>query len=224
LRYQVDPRLVGLIGYQIGIKNYTADELITTTPPLQSDARDTVQHYIYVGLDHDFTTQLRGSVRIGGEFTDYVHQNDDEISPYADASLTYVYMPGDSVRVGIRHDRSATDIVAADPKGRPTLDQEVTAGYVELTHQITRALSVNALGQIQYGTFNGGAADDSNEILYLLGLNLGYRIDQHWSLEAGYNYDMLDSDLLSGPLPSGKREEIRSYDRNRVYIGVRATY
>jgi hypothetical protein len=46
-----------------------------------------------------------------------------------------------------------------------------------------------------------------------VGLNLAYRINQFLSAEAGYNYDKVDSDLVG-----------RSYSRNRVYVGVRATY
>jgi len=46
-----------------------------------------------------------------------------------------------------------------------------------------------------------------------LGLNLEYRFNPHLSAEAGYNYDRLDSDL-----------QTRGFDRNRVYIGVKASY
>jgi outer membrane scaffolding protein for murein synthesis (MipA/OmpV family) len=44
-------------------------------------------------------------------------------------------------------------------------------------------------------------------------LNLEYRFNPNWSTEVGYNFDRLDSDLRD-----------RSFTRNRVYAGVRATY
>jgi hypothetical protein len=47
----------------------------------------------------------------------------------------------------------------------------------------------------------------------MLGLNLEYRFTPNWATEFGYNYDRLDSDL-----------PFRSFTRNRVYAGVRATY
>jgi len=213
LRYQANEKLVALVGYQLGLSYYTGDEFLFPGTTLKSDERDSVSHFLSVGAVYDFSASLRGSVRVGGQFTDYVNANDDEVSPYADASLTYVYTRGSSVRLGVKHQRAATDIVAPDLKGRVTLDQEATSAYVELTHQITGDLTGHILGQIQYSSFNSGAANNENETLYLVGLNFNYRIDRHWGLEAGYNFDHVDSNVGN-----------RSFERNRVYIGVRATY
>ncbi len=241
LRYQVDPALVALVGYEFGVNQYTGDEFIHSDDPdafrdelvLQglpfglaqkisrytSDIRDSYSHKVYVGVDHDFNHRLRATVRVGGQFTDYHEIGETELSPYADAALTYVYMPESSVQVGVRHTRNATDIVSTDKKGRPTLDQETTAGFLQVTHRICGNLSGSLIGQVQHSTFSSGENDDQSENLYLLGINFDYRINRHWSAEVGYNYDMLDSSL-----DDGKRLQSRSYDRNRVYVGVRATY
>jgi hypothetical protein len=48
---------------------------------------------------------------------------------------------------------------------------------------------------------------------YGFGANLTYQINQYWSTEGGYNFDRLDSD-----------QPVRSFSRNRVYVGVRATF
>ena len=93
------------------------------------------------------------------------------------------------------------------------MDAETTAAYLQLNHQITHALTASFIGQYQISSFNDGASDGEDEALALLGVNLGYRINRHWSTELGYNYDWLMSDLKG-----------REYDRNRVYIGVRAQY
>ena len=69
------------------------------------------------------------------------------------------------------------------------------------------------MGQIQHSTFNGGELNNETDIFYLVGLNFEYRFNPHFSANAGYNYDKLDSDLGG-----------RSFDRNRVYIGVTASY
>jgi hypothetical protein len=50
-------------------------------------------------------------------------------------------------------------------------------------------------------------------MFYLLGLNLEYRFNSNFSADVGYNYDRLESDLGG-----------RSFDRNRVYLGITATY
>lgn len=224
LRYQFNPSLVGLIGYNFGMVDFTADEIITKTPIRYSDERNSYSHYVYLGVDHDLNHKLRASARVGGQFVDYYNAGDSDLSPYADASLTYVFLPESSLQVGVKHMRNATDIVASDARGRVTLDQETTAGFVEVVHRITHDLTGSVMGQVQHGTFSGGAADDSNELLYIFGVNLEYRINYHWSVEVGYNYDMLDSDVRSTEPLTNRRFEPRSYDRNRFYVGVRGTY
>jgi hypothetical protein len=216
-RYQVNPSLVGLVGYSFGIGDYTGDETIAFDPrtlrPIKSDERDYYQHRFYVGADYDMSAKLRASLRVGAEYFDYHNAGESSFSPYADAALTYVYLPGSSAQLGVRHTRNATDIVAPTANGTPTLDQETTAIYAQVNHRITHNLTGSLLGQFQNSEFNDGRADSDSEQLYLVGINFDYRFNEHFSAEAGYNYDMLQSNIHD-----------RSYDRNRVYIGLRASY
>ena len=69
------------------------------------------------------------------------------------------------------------------------------------------------IGQYQRSTFNNGALDGEVENFLLLGLNFEYRFNPNWATELGYNFDRLDSDVT-----------FRTFTRNRVYVGVRATY
>ena len=233
LRYQINPTLVALVGYQFGISDFTGNQFIYIAPNLaatnpkfvnpKSDIRNSYSHYIYMGADYDFNHKLRASVRVGGQFVDYYNAGDSEISPYVDASMTYIYLPESSLQIGLRHTRNATDVAAPDrSKGRPTLDQETTAVYAQVLHRVTEKLTASVLNQVQFSSFTGGAADSSSESLYLIGVNLEYRINYHWSVETGYNYDLLASDPVSNG--AGRRVDQRSYDRNRIYVGVRATY
>jgi hypothetical protein len=215
-KWQVNPSLVGILGYQFGINDYTGDDfLYQGTPPAgpKSDIRDTRSHYAYLGADHDFNTQLRASVRLGVQYTDYYKSSESDTSPYVDAGLTYAYAPGSSVKAGVKHQRSATDIAAADPSGQPTLDAESTAFYAQLSHQITPKFVGSVLGQYQHSTFNQGSADDDGEDIFMAGLMFEYSFTPHWSAHLGYNFDILESDIKG-----------RDYDRNRVFIGVRASY
>ena len=221
LRYTVNPSLVALIGYNFGINDYTGDELIA--PGLKSDIRDNYSHFLYVGADYDVSSKLRTSIRLGGQYTDYHESGDTTINPYADASASYMYLPGSSVQLGVRHTRNATDVSQVDLKGKPTLDAETTVVYGELTHQILPNLIGSLMAQYQMSTFHEGTYDGDNENLFLVGANLEYRFNRHWSAEIGYNYDVLDSDV-QGFVAPGVIDDIRSYDRNRVYIGVRASY
>jgi hypothetical protein len=227
LRWTVMPTTVALLGYQFGLADHTSkDSLIpgflyqpdTVTDP---KIRNTRSHYFYVGAEHTFANALTGALRGGARYTEYPDAlpgaMDDTFSPYADASVTYAYSPGSYAQLGVRHDRNQTDLFDFYT-GDYTLDQQTTAVYGVVNHKITAKLSANVMGQVQYGEFRGGPNTDSKvDALYLVGVNLAYQFNPHFSSEIGYNYDRLDSDIYMGGYARG-------YDRNRVYIGVKASY
>lgn len=215
LRYLFNPRLVGLVGYTFGLNTYTGDELIAPAPSLlKSDIRDSYSHRAYFGFEYDVTAKLVTSLRVGGQFTDYHETGETAVSPYVDASLTYRYLPGGSLEFGVRHDRNATDVSSVDTtSGLPTLDAETTSVYAEITHHLTRKLTGSLNVQYQISDFNFGTYNGNTENLWMLGANLEYRFDNHWSVETGYNYDILDSEITG-----------RGYDRNRFYVGVHVSY
>ena len=215
LRYLFNPHFVGLIGYNFGLNNYTGDEYLDPVIKVhKSDFRDSYVHRGYVGFEYDITARLVTSLRIGAQYTDYHESGESSVSPYLDASLTYRYLPGGSLQFGIRHDNSATDVANVDTTtGVPTLDAGTTAVYGQLTHQLTRSLTGSLNAQYQNSIFNNGLYDGQSEGFWMLGANLEYRFNNHWSVDTGYNYDNLSSDVPG-----------RSYDRNRVYVGVHVSY
>ena len=232
-RWNAQPATIALLGYQYGIIDHTSKDSLLSFDPLktlpQSDPkiRDNHSHYIFVGVDQTFANQILASVRVGAQITDYENalagSKKDTASPYADASLSYGYAKGGSVQVGVRHARNQTDVAYLSISDlTATLDQETTTMYAMLTHQITPKLSGTLVGQIQNSQFNGGQDSLGNKYnqsdnLYLLGFSLNYAINQYWSTELGYNYDRLESDLNVGGLGRG-------FSRNRVFIGLRASY
>jgi len=223
-RFRIDGRwharedLVGLVGYQYGIFDYTSDEAIAPGSGFIGDDRDNSTHYFYVGAEQSLSTLLKAEARVGAAYVDYDRLPGDTWSPYALIQGTYTYLPGSYVQFGFRHERNATD-VARDPNvPSPTADQIVTdqetsALYASINHRITPNIYGSLVGQYQRSTFENGSLDGDVENFLLLGLNLEYRFNPNWSTELGYNFDRLDSDLA-----------FRSFTRNRVYIGVRATY
>lgn len=217
-RYQITPATVGKLGYRFTLTDYNSNESLLPVPvgdPIISpELRNSRSHSIYVGVDHNFNSQLNASANVGVQIREYYNANPShtDLSPYADASLTYAYNPGSYVQAGVRHDRAATDIIGANAANL-TLDQEATAVYASITHRITAKLTGSLLGQYQHATFDGGAANNQSEDFLVVGANLGYRINAHLLAEVGYNYDNLNSESL-----------FRSFARNRAYIGIRATY
>ena len=209
LRWQALPTTVGILGYQFGIVDQTSKELLAPAGALPN-TRDNRSQYFFAGADHDFNTQLRGSVRAGGQYTEFPDAvpplRKSSIIPYADVNASYTYSEGSYVQLGVKHTRNQTDIGGS-------LDQEITVAYGALTHKITAKLTCNVIGQYNNGSFNGGASDGLVESTFLGGVNLAYTINQYLTAETGYNYDRLTSDVAG-----------RSFSRNRVFLGIRATY
>jgi len=220
-RWTVQPETTAVLGYRYGQVDYTGDKIIgfDENPffpaPYFSDARNQRSHYGYVGVDHVFRPDLKASVRVGGVYTEHYNEpggDATDIGPSAQASLQYTYLPESYLEVGLTHDRNATDLFSAN-NGNLKTDAESTAVYGTINHRIMPRLYGSVTGQFQNSQISGGALNNETDRYYLVGLNVEYRFNPHLSAHFGYNYDKLDSDVGG-----------RSFDRNRVYMGVTASY
>lgn len=224
-RWHFLPQTTGIFGYQYSQTDYLGDEDIQGAAPPgtpgnpTSNIRNSRSHYLYAGVEHSFTPDLSGSVKLGGQYIDFYNDpaSKNDVSPYAQASLRYLYMVESSVEVGVIHQRSASDVVgpinATVGGGNFVHDQEATTAYGAIRHRIMPKLYGSLMGTFQHSTFNGGTFNNQSDKFYLVGLNLEYRFNPHFSAHTGYNYDRLVSDLPD-----------RDFTRNRVYIGVTAAY
>jgi hypothetical protein len=217
--WRLNPETKLLLGYQFSDVGYTSDELIGgqlfgLVDPIYARDRDSRQHTIYVGAEHSFTPELTGAVRAGGSYTEYYNDSnaDHQYTPYVNASLRYSYAPESHLEAGFSYDRSPTDVVG-NGLSTATLDAESAVVFVDLTHRITPFLFATLTGQFQNSKYNGGVYDGKEEQFYLAGINLEYRFTHYFSAHAGYDYDRLESQDIG-----------RTFDRNRVYIGITATY
>ena len=224
--YQILPETKALIGYQYTDVDYNGGEWISGnvllnaffgTPLVASDARNSRENTGYLGLIHNFSPQFSGSIRAGVSSTSYYNDSSasDKTTPYVNLSLRYTYAPQSYVEGGFSYDRNPTDVVGVSTGGGTsfTLDAESAVLYATVHHRLTGDLFGSVIGQYQSSTYNGGAADGKTDNFYLVGLELEYRFNPFISCHAGYDFDRLDSDL-----------QFRSFSRNRVYIGVTASY
>jgi hypothetical protein len=216
--WQMSPETAVFLGYEYAFESYTADQVIywglpPFIPDLMSDDRDNRSHYIYVGADHVFRPDLSGSARAGVRLTDYINADSNDTTPYARASLRYTYTTESYAEIGINYDRVATDVLSPIPGVDFTKDKQAFLFFGSVNHRFTSKISGSLVGQLQSSTFNGGLLDGETELYYMLGLNVRYRFNPHYLVEAGYNYDSLNSDAAG-----------YDYDRNRIYLGVTATY
>lgn len=206
LRWKFSPKTTGILGYRFGYNDYTGADA--------SSIRNFRSHAVTVGVDHQFSEKLTGSVRVGPKFYDYYNADKDTTNPYADASLNYTYLPGSWVQVGVRHDANATDVLGIGTlAGNPVLDQQSTTPYASVTHKITPKLTGGAMVQYQISEFNGGSLNGSSEDYLTLSVNLSYQFTPYISAETGYNFNNLSTDVAD-----------RGYHQNIGYLGVRVTY
>lgn len=214
-RYNIQETLIGLLGYQFGYSDYSGNQpLYVGFPTPTSDIRDNSNHYLYAGVESTPMQNLTVGFKGGAQYADFDNADEDSVTPYFDVSGTYTYLPGSFVRLGFKNMRAATDVVGYSPSN-VTLDQNLTLVYLNVTHRITPNLSGTVQGQYQNSRYFGGTADDETEDFFSAGIYLNYRINVHFSAEAGYTYNKLNSDVTAA---------LREYSRNQVYLGVRATY
>jgi hypothetical protein len=200
------PDTSGVLGYQYQDVGYRGDDDITFEGAVvDSDHRDKRSHRVYAGVQHQATSNVDLGIRLGAQITDYPNADEDSVLPFVDARGTWYYNPGSFVQLGVVHALNSTDV--------GSLSQESTTVWGMINHRITPKLTGSLLGQFQHSSFQEGVFDGETDLLYLFGANLLYKFNPYLGVEAGYNYDKLDSDLAN-----------RSYSRNRVYVGVRATY
>jgi hypothetical protein len=222
-QWQYTEQTMFFIGYAFSWTRYTGNDPIAI-PLLSankivylSQSRNTRSHYFYVGVTEEFSPNLSGSARVGAYETDnYNDPVSDYTSwaPYADINVTYTYIPGSYVQVGVTQDQNATDIVAPSTSGQLTAYQNSTTVYGTVNHQITPKITGSLVGQYSYSSYENGAyANSTGDSDVSAGLNFNYQINRNFSANAGYNFDALMSSING-----------RGNDRNRVYIGLGANY
>ncbi|MEI6389667.1 MAG: outer membrane beta-barrel protein [Verrucomicrobiota bacterium] len=220
-RMQIQPQTIGIVGYQFRAMDYTADQLIggnIAVPGslIKSDVRNFYANYIYVGIDHNFRPDLTGSFRAGASYNDYYNNdsNQNGLAPYALLSLRWTYNPQCYVEGGFTYDfTTGTAFNPANGKGDLTLGAYAASLYGTVRHQITGKLSGSIIAQIQNDNYYGGSYNNANQNYFLLYLGLEYQFNHYVSAQIGYDYDNVWGDIAQ-----------QNYNRNRVYLGVTATY
>jgi hypothetical protein len=230
LQWHISQTTTALIGYQFGLVNFTGNELIaysyTTysaspyiigpTTPLYSNSRDNLSHYGYVGAQHKFLENLTGSIRAGVQYTTYYNDpsSTSSLGPYGDASLIYTYASGSYAQLGVSESRNATETVQVNSAGQITQDQESTVVYGSINHSLTPKLMASLVGHFQHSIYHDGQFNNQSSDFYNLGLNLSYNFNRHFSADVGYNFDYYTTAAALQ----------QNYTRNRIYLGVTATY
>jgi hypothetical protein len=230
-QWTFSPETMVSFGYTFSMANYLGNEPIAVfnyaykpgaAPAVQqsyvynSDARDGTSHEAHIGLSHQITANLSVALMAGASYSD--NSNDPfnhskVISPTANFSTTYTYLPGSYLQFGVTQAHNATDVVQPGANGGITQYQDSTGVYFDVNHKLTEKLMATFIARYQFSSFEAGAASSQTESTVDASVNLTYQISRHFSADAGYNFD----DLLTGLAQRG-------FVRNRVYMGLSANY
>lgn len=212
--YQFSPTTVLGFGYVYSMKDYRPFAIVD---------RDVNTHRVYGSVDHAFTGTLQLSVRGGVEISNWDSPGiTDETNPYTDASLTWTYNPGSFVQGGVHHGRQSTDAFLSS--AIDIVDSQATSAYVAVSHAFTARFrgTLNARYQIGDLKYNGAATSITTDKYLLLGAVASYQFNRYISGEVAYYYDDARTSGF-GFIPAFNGSG-RSFERNRVFFGVRLTY
>lgn len=217
VQWHFDPETMAFVGYSFDYVDYIGNEQVGLNPltfqPISSNFRNDYAHQFYAGVQHNFTANLSGMVKAGAEYVDSFNENlpnSAAWSPYANASLSYTYLPGSYVQLAFSQGDNATYVLAQN--GGIIQYQESSTFSGSINHHFTEKLIGSALAQYSYSEFHG-TASLGPDVMFSAGLNLSYIINRYLTTDIGYNYDRLRSDVVGA-----------AYERNRFYIGLTATY
>lgn len=207
-------------GYQAVLVNYTGDEPIAVYNGalIDSRSRDSVTHIGYVGVQHNLLPNLVAAAKVGVSYYDAYNnhqpgQSNTAVSPYADVSLIYTYLPGDNAQLGFTQQRNPTDVPTLAANGSETLDQDTSSLHASINHHFTPKLMGTVIASWNASTYDGGAYNNDTDDYYALGVSANYVFTRNLSGEVDYNYDHITSSVAG-----------REYVRNRVSIGLSVTY
>lgn len=218
-RWQLQRNTIGLIGYEVGLVDYTSGTTLvpasSTDSAVTAEDRNNFAQSIYVGGEHDFTSDLSLALKVGASFNNYYNADQNDISPAVDLALNWTYLPGNLIRFGINQGHNSTDVVTGrDAEGEITIDQDTTTVYGLISHRITPKLTGTFQPRYQHSIYTGGTYDGQADDYISLDLKLAYQFTYNWSAELEYIFDYYTSSAIGS----------RDFTRNRIYAGVRLTY
>lgn len=174
------------------------------TTQYQRSSSDYMSHYVLAGIDKAWSERTTGSFRAGAEF--YSNDRVDKTAPYFEASLNYA----------VSKKTTATVYSSVGFDGSELGNSDSRYSYrvgASATHRLTDRLSLNADANYVYSTLSSSGAPDFTEHEISASAGIGYRFWDNVSVNANYSYSVLSSD-----------DAQRDYDRNRISVGVNATF
>ncbi|MFO1438190.1 MAG: TonB-dependent receptor [Verrucomicrobiaceae bacterium] len=170
----------------------------------KTPGKNYASHFALAGVDHAWSERFSGSARAGAEF--YESDTTRKTSPYAEAALNYAVARQTMVRWFAALGFNGAELAAFNSR------YGVNTG-LQMNHNITKRLSVNAGATYAFSKFDNLAAPDVTEHSLFLSTGLGYNILENLRLDAQYSFSTLQSTTA-----------LREFDRHRVSLGATASF
>jgi opacity protein-like surface antigen len=207
---QSEDRLSHLVAQQFSYAltkrtSLTAEYRYRHTTFANATGRDFQSHFALAGVDHAWSQRFTGSFRAGAEF--YRSSRVNNTAPYAEMALNYSIARKTQARWFGALGFDGAELSAYDSR------YSLRTG-VNVHHQLNKRVGLHAGAQYAYSDFDGsGTVADVTEHSLLLSAGVSYQILENLSLDASYNYSILQSDDSS-----------REFQRNNISLGVTASF
>ncbi|MFM2168753.1 MAG: hypothetical protein RIS79_3124 [Verrucomicrobiota bacterium] len=182
----------------------TAEYRYRTTTFDKAQGKNFHSHFALAGVDHAWSDRFSGSARAGAEF--YESSRQSNVSPYAEAALNYAVARETMVRGFASLGYNGAELASFNSR------YGVNTG-LQVNHNISKRLSVNAGTNYAYSQFDSGGGSDVTEHSLFLSTGLGYNVLANLRLDAQYSFSMLQS-----------TSAFREFDRHRVSLGATASF
>jgi hypothetical protein len=172
--------------------------------------RNSTQHFVLAGVDHQFTPRLTANFRTGAQFAHYNGAGDQD-SPYFESTVSYKLGKDTSASWVTNYGIQGGDIATSPTR---TTFHTGVIGQHNLTARVSASLAIfyynDNYDQVTTGTT---VFPSFTENTFDLSMSLRYAVNRYLGIQGGYNH----SEVSSG-------EAIRDYTRNRVWGGFTVTF
>jgi hypothetical protein len=159
-------------------------------------------HYLLAGVDKAWSERSSASFRAGAEYQD--SERSQNTAPYFEAAISHAASQKTSVQMVAAFGYDGSELGNFDSR------YSYRAG-ANASHQVSDRLRLNGGVNYIYSDFDGDNSITEHQVNATAGV--GYRVWENISLDANYTYTLLTSE-----------DEFRDYDRNRIYLGLNASF
>lgn len=228
-RWLTSQRTIWFTGYRLGFVDYTGpiasffsidtNSVVGVTNIVIESVSPTIKnaltHTFYFGAEQELGPRLETQWRLGVSYADYYNRNQSSWVPYLDGTATYTYQRNSTIQFGANINRYPTDTGIGDAN-ETTLDVLAFNIFAAVNHRFTARITGNAQFNYQRLIYNGGLQDGLSDDYYSLSLGASYQLREYLWATAAYSYSTLKSGRIGG--------SAINYDKNRISLGIRATY